>query len=197
MKCLEKETLVGYVYRLLDEGAASQVRSHLAECPRCHSVVEQYGRLDGVLSEWQAATPTPGFDARVRQAVESQQANRSAWAFWGLDWTRGLALASLVALLIAGAAWFIRDYRREAASTIAARHGVAVRPQVPNQVARARSGNVPAHATVRPESTAPEVRSSAAYANDDNDTQALEDYDLAANFDLLSEIPKGEPRVAN
>jgi hypothetical protein len=36
-----------------------------------------------------------------------------------------------------------------------------------------------------------------AFANDDNDAQALEDYDLAANFDLLSELPKGESRVVN
>jgi hypothetical protein len=34
-------------------------------------------------------------------------------------------------------------------------------------------------------------------STDDKDTQAMEDYDLAANFDVLSEIPKGERRVAN
>ena len=33
--------------------------------------------------------------------------------------------------------------------------------------------------------------------NDDRDAQAIDDYDLAANFELLSEIPKSEPRVAN
>jgi hypothetical protein len=36
-----------------------------------------------------------------------------------------------------------------------------------------------------------------ATANGDKDALAMEDYDLAANFDLLSEIPNGERRVAN
>jgi len=32
--------------------------------------------------------------------------------------------------------------------------------------------------------------------NDDKDAQALEAYDLAANFDLLSELPEAETQVA-
>ena len=74
MKCLETEKLISYAYRLMDEPAASEVRAHLGECSRCREIVEQYGRLDAVLDEWKAAEPTPEFDARVRQAVEAQQA---------------------------------------------------------------------------------------------------------------------------
>ena len=54
-----------------------------------------------------------------------------------------------------------------------------------------------AHAGVKPAQAVPELKSAGASLNEDKDTQALEDYDLAANFDLLSELPKGEPRVAN
>ena len=111
MKCLETEKLISYAYRLMDEPAASEVRAHLGECPRCREIVEQHGRLDALLDEWKTAEPTPGFDARVRQAVEAQQARREAWGFWGWDWARGLALASLGVLIIAGVVWFTQSHR--------------------------------------------------------------------------------------
>ena len=88
------------------------MRAHLGECPRCREIVEQHGRLDALLDEWKAAEPTPGFDARVRQAVEAQQARREAWGFWGREWARGLALASLGVLIIAGVVWFTRSHLR-------------------------------------------------------------------------------------
>jgi hypothetical protein len=50
---------------------------------------------------------------------------------------------------------------------------------------------------VTPAQHAPEPGSTVATSSDDKDALAMEDYDLAANFDLLSEIPKGERRVAN
>ena len=59
MKCLETETLISYAYRLIDEPAAAEVRAHVKECSRCREVVEQHGRLDAVLNEWQSAEPTP------------------------------------------------------------------------------------------------------------------------------------------
>ena len=89
-----------------------EVRAHLGECPRCREIVEQHGRLDAVLDEWKAAEPTPGFDARVRQAVEARQARRAAWGFWGGDWARGLALAALGVLIIAGVVWFTQSHPR-------------------------------------------------------------------------------------
>ena len=84
MKCLETEKLIGYAYRLMDESAASEVRAHLGECPRCREIVEQHGRLDAVLNEWKAAEPTPGFDARVRQAVEAAAGKARGQGFLGL-----------------------------------------------------------------------------------------------------------------
>jgi hypothetical protein len=50
---------------------------------------------------------------------------------------------------------------------------------------------------VTPPQQAFDLGSAAATSSDDKDALAMEDYDLAANFDLLSEIPKGERRVAN
>ena len=200
MKCLETEKLISYAYRLTDEPAASQVRAHLGECPRCREIVEQHGRLDAVLDEWKAAEPTPGFDARVRQAVEAQQARREAWGFWGRDWARGLALASLGVLIVAGVVWFTRSH-----PGFPTPRGVATReaqqasgPQTPAQAAET---SIPhRYAPCGREDRlgpSPNSNSADASSNEDNDAQALEDYDLAANFDLLSELPKGEPRVAN
>jgi anti-sigma factor RsiW len=196
MKCLETEALISYAYHLIDEPAAAQVRAHLGECPRCREIVEQHGRLGALLDEWKAAEPTPGFDARVRQAVEAQQARRKAWGFWGWDWARGLALASLGVLLVAGAVWFTRNHRSASNSSggrsVSYLSGVAMqRPQ------QASSPQAPAQAGVKTAQGMPELKSAGVSFNEDKDTQALEDYDLAANFDLLSELPKGEPRVAN
>jgi hypothetical protein len=42
-----------------------------------------------------------------------------------------------------------------------------------------------------------ELEPKAVSSSEDEDAHALEDDDLVANFDLLSEIPKGEARVAN
>jgi hypothetical protein len=199
MKCLETERLISYAYRLMDEPAASEVRTHLDECSRCREIVEQHGRLDAVLGEWKTAEPTPGFDARVRQAVEAKQAGRAAWEFWGWSWTRGLALASFGVLMIAGVVWFTQSHRRVSnPPEFATRQPQQVGgPQTPTPVASLRSPRVTPHTDARPAQTAAGAGSAGNSLNEDKDAQALEDYDLAANFDLLSEIPKGLPRVVN
>jgi len=199
MKCLDTERLIGYAYHLLDERAASQVRAHLGECPRCRESIEPYGRLDTVLNEWKVATPTPGFDARVRQAVEAQKTQGGRWAFWGLDWARGSALAALGVFLILATVWATRAHYQSAhlsgVTTRLAHH--AMPAPAANQVAKLQSSAGMAHGGAKAEETVPKIRSSRSSSNDDSDAQAIEDYDLAANFDLLSELPKGETRVAN
>jgi hypothetical protein len=199
MKCLETEILTSYAYRLIDEAAASEVRRHLEGCSRCRKIVEQHGRLDAVLNEWQPAEPTPGFDVRVREAVATLEAQRKGWGFWGWQWARGLALASLGVMIVAGTVWFAHHHRGVS-------HFAQVAMRQPQQATGARnSGQSPnpqtlsetAQAQVTPAQHAPEPGSTVATSSDDKDALAMEDYDLAANFDLLSEIPKGERRVAN
>lgn len=193
MKCLETEKLIGYAYGLSDESAASQVRAHLRGCPRCREIVEEHGRLDAVLSEWKVAGPTPGFEARVRQAVE---ARRSAWNFWSWQWTRGLAVASLGIMIVAGVALLRYNPGRlsrppQSAKRLAQREGGArTLPPAANQHSPSAVAKNSAHVL-------PESKSAGANLSDDKDAQALEDYDLAANFDLLSELPRTESRVAN
>jgi len=199
MKCLETEKLIGYAYRLLDEPAASQVRAHLGDCPRCREIVEQHGRLNAVLSEWKTEEPSPEFDARVRLAVEAQKSGSNAWAFWHWQWARGLALASLGVLIIAGVVWFALSHRVVSDSSRVAEQKPrqAISSQAPAQVANLHSLAVPGNGSPSPVQAVHGNKSAVGLTNEDKVTQALEDYDLAANFDLLSELPKGEPRVAN
>jgi len=197
MKCLETERLISYAYHLTDEPAASQVRAHLGECSRCREIVEQHGRLDALLGEWKAAEPTPWFDARVRQAVRARQAKLATGGF--REWARGLALAALGALMVTGVVWFTQSHPwASKPSGIATRQPQQVSsPQTTPQRAELRSPIVAPPAGVKPVRAVPVLKSADASWTEDKDAQSLEDYDLAANFDLLSELPKGEPRVAN
>ncbi|MGO8788178.1 MAG: hypothetical protein ACLQVL_12460 [Terriglobia bacterium] len=199
MKCLETEKLIGYAYRLIDEAAESEVRAHLGECCRCRKIVEQHARLGVVLDEWKPIQPTPEFDPRVRQAVDARQSSRSAWGGWGLGWSRGLALALLGVLVIAGVVWSTRIHRPVSdSSKVAARQPQTTSgARAPAQVASVHHPAVAGRAGVRPAQAAPDYQSAVAASTDDKDAQALEDYDLAANFDVLSELRKGESRVAN
>ncbi len=197
MKCLEKDQLISYAYGLTDESAAREVRAHLGECSHCRATVEQYGRLDSLLDEWKAAEPTPEFDVRVRQAVDVRNTGRAAWAFWNWGWARGLALAGLAVMVASGAVWFSRGHRRiSTLARIAARpfHSASAAPR-PARAAILHAAAPAASTGVRlaPHTSGPSAAT--ASRSDDNDVQALEDYDMAANFDVLSEIPKGDSRI--
>lgn len=199
MKCLDTEKLIRYAYHLSDEAAASEVRAHLGECLRCREIVEQHGRLDALLDEWKVAEPTPGFDARVRQAVRAQEARHATWGFGSLGWARGLAVALLGVLIVAGTVWIIREHHRTSNSgPVATRqHQPPMGPQASTSAAKLLSPTGAPPAGARPAHAASELGTTSGVAKDDQDALALEDYDVAANFDLLSELPKAEQRVVN
>ena len=108
MSCFEREQLFGYANRLLDEKESAAVRAHLGECSRCREVVESYKRVDTVLDEWKNVEPSAWFDAHVRQAVTAQPARGRVWKLWGMEWIRGVALATLAILTVSGVIWFTR-----------------------------------------------------------------------------------------
>ncbi len=196
MKCLESEKLVGYAYRLLEESDAAEGRRHLEACPACRKVVEQHGRLDAVLSEWKSAEPTPAFDVRVRQAVEADQARRQQWGF---HWVRTLALASLGLVIIAVAVGLSHHQRvgSRLAQMAAGQKAPAAGAALPVATTNPQGPPQSMQANATPVKRLPNLKAESVPAMDDRDAQAIEDYDLAANFDLLSEIPKRETRVAN
>jgi hypothetical protein len=199
MNCLDHERLFGYAHRLLGEQEVAQVRAHLAACLRCREAVERYESLDAVLEEWKPAEPSAWFDARVRQAVEAQGLRNAARSLWGLGWVRGLALASLGVLVIAGVVWLTHRHRPVSTpSTLATQqpHQTAT-TQAPAEVAKLNPAPVAPRQAVKTRKPAPVAQSTAASLNDDEDALTLDDYDLLANFDVLSELPKRGGNVAN
>jgi predicted anti-sigma-YlaC factor YlaD len=199
MNCLDHERLFSYAHRLLGEQEAAQVHAHLGECSLCREVVEHYERLDAVLEEWKPAGPSAWFDARVRQAVETQEARRAARGFWGLGWVRGLALASLGVLVIAGVAWLTHRHRSVSTPSTQAtqqpRQTTAA--QAPAEVAKLNPRAVTPRQAEKPRKPAPELQSAGISPSEDEDARALDDYDLVADFDVLSELPKKGAGVAN
>ena len=199
MSCFEKEQLFGYASCLLDEKELAAVRAHLGECSRCREVVESYKQVDAVLDEWKNVEPSAWFDAHVRQAVTAQPARGRAWKPWGMGWIRGVALAALAILVVSGVIWFTRRPRVvPSASTVAVRHSnpPAVTPAVP-EVAKVNPVVVKPRHPETPLRAASVVKSGGAPAIDDEDAVTTDDDELLANFDVLSELPKTEARVAN
>ncbi len=196
--CFDEETLGRYAYRLTDEPVASQVREHLGECPRCREVVDRQKQLDAVLDEWRSVDPTPGFDARVRQAVEAEQSRRRRWGLWGLGWVHGLAAASTAILIIAASVWLVQRHRHNVHPGLAARQPVVgAGHQASAPSLKAQNSNGSAHVELRRAAAAPEAAGAGDISNDDPDSLAMEDYDVAANFELLSEMPKADSHGGN
>jgi len=198
MNCPELERLIQFAYSLLEKEEIAQVSAHLSDCARCRELVAGYQRLDKVMDEWKVGEPSPWFDARVRQAVGGTTATGESRVFWGLGWVKALALASLLILVVAGATWMA--HRHPAAPSVATAPSPPPAPQKaaqsPAVVAQARPVTIkPAlkkqavpEPVVKPEANAPESEDASSSVNDD---------DLLANFDILSELHKGTGQVAN
>ncbi len=191
MRCLEKERLVEYAYGLMNEPDAVEVRGHLEECSHCRRLVEQHNTLGAVLDDWKALPPSPEFDARVREAIDADRAHSRGW---GWDWVRSLALASLGVMVVAGAVWFGRNHRgpnrssQVNASVSQPEDGARTAVKLPGPNAHAQSAEEPSVPVIGGQ----ETETAGVASEDERVARAMEDYDLAANFDLLSEIPKGE-----
>jgi anti-sigma factor RsiW len=197
MNCLERERLFSYASRLLDEPEMTQVRAHLEECSTCRELAESYARMDVVLGEWKSVEPSAWFDARVRHAVDAQTAPGAARRRWGLWRVRGLALAALGVLLIGGAAWLTRRPQVVSnTSTLATRRSNQVAP-APASAQVAKSNPTAVAPREKPIKPATVVNPAVAPPIDDEDAVTVDDDALLANFDVLSELPQAEGRIAN
>ncbi len=152
-------------------------KSHLENCAACRDVLERYRRLDSVLDGWvPAVEPSPWFDARLRVALASVTPASASPDFkrLGFSWARWLVLSGVTACLLAGAVLTrhtLRLHRQPSSAAV-------------TQVAQSEKPNA--------------VQSQAAqelkmYQN----LPVLEDYDMLANFDVISELPKGNGKVAD
>jgi anti-sigma factor RsiW len=199
MNCLERDQLFSYAHRLVNQQEAAQLRAHLGECPRCREAVERFERLDAVLEEWKPVEPSAWFDVRIREALRTQLEGSAAWSFWGPRWARSLALVALGIVVIAGVAWLTRSHR-----PISTPSALVTKP--PSQTAAAQTP--PAVAKLKPAIVAPgqaknspkpaaELKSVVSSVAEGEDARAFDDDDLAAKFDILSELPKRDSGVAD
>jgi hypothetical protein len=193
MKCVEREKIFALTHRMLEPREESEVRTHVADCLECRAVAEEFYRLDAVLDEWKAAQPSPWFDTRVRAALAAEERKRAARPLFGLRWTQLLVPAVVVVLVVLGVVLLRRS------------------PQAPQPVAQQNVAPVTRPApTVPPETQSKQLAQAsavtqpqkAATAEEDElslyqNLPVLEDYDLLANFDVLSELPARGKKLVN
>ena len=195
MKCVEREQLFAFTHQMLEARAESEVRAHLAECSACRAVAEGFRQLDAVLDEWKPTEPSPWFDTRVRAALAAEGEKRAARPLFGLRWAQLLVPAVVMALVVLGVLLLRRS------------------PQAPQPVARQQSPQVSQPARAVPPETQPKPLAkaqppavtqpqAAATVEEDElslyqNLRVLEDYDLLANFDVLSELPARGKKIVN
>jgi anti-sigma factor RsiW len=205
MKCCEREQLFAYRHRLLAAREEEQVRAHVAECAACRAVVEEYGKLDELLDDWRPAEPSPWFEARLRAAIASESAKPygSRWPFIP-GWARWLAPALGVALVLVAslAVWRSRRVPERPVTLPVASVPAPRAPQ--NSVTPApATAPSPTPQVARLKPTPPLRPAQPAVKAEEDDLSlyenltVLEDYDLLANFDVLSELPRGVKKVGD
>jgi hypothetical protein len=198
MSCMDREQLFAFAHGMLDAREEATARTHMAECERCRQAVEEFARLDAVLDEWKSAEPSPWFDTRLRAALAVEGEGGWRKALGAMQWARWLVPAAAVAALVF---WLVVARQPPPPPQPVARQAPAVQKATPPPEAghpkaghesapavQARNAPTPANPAVqvRRDETAPE-----------DDLRVLEDFDMLANFDVLSELPQREARVAN
>ncbi|MGA8184815.1 MAG: anti-sigma factor [Terriglobia bacterium] len=175
MKCNNREKLFLFVHNMLDAGEADGVRRHMAGCEECARAAEEYRRLDSVLDDWNTAEPSPWFDARVRARVAASEKKNSG--FFGFGRVRALAagVAAVVLILVA-----VVVFNHQ--GVVENQQPAASQQQPTANTASAQ--NSPTTRVLR-QPLPPEEQ-----LKMDENLSLLEDYEVVANFDALSELPQ-------
>ncbi|HET7101905.1 MAG TPA: zf-HC2 domain-containing protein [Terriglobia bacterium] len=168
MKCIEREKLFLFTHGMLEQEEADRMRRHVAGCDECGRAAGEYLHLDAALDDWNVAEPSPWFDSKVRARVAASE-NRNS-GFFGFGRLRVLATGvAAVALILVAVVVF--------------NHQGVVENQQPIATT-ASSQNSPATQALR-QPLRPEER-----LKMDENLSLLEDYEVVANFDALSELPQ-------
>ena len=157
-----------------------EVREHVAECAACREVLGEYRQLYSVLDLWHSIQPLPWFDERGRSAVGTiEESLPSLWGrvVAGLCWSRWLAPA-LVAMMIVVVSAVIVE-RRQGLLPNALTHITGSANEGSTGMSSSRTG-APEMAEEKTEGAA-----------------TLDDYDMLANFDVLSELPKPRSKLVD
>jgi anti-sigma factor RsiW len=175
MKCDDREKLFLFVHQMLEPDEADVVRRHVAGCADCRRDVDEHRKLDAALDDWNVAEPSPWFDAKVRARVaESEQKNAG---FLGFGRMRVLA-AGVAATVLIVVALVVFNHQK-----------VAEINQPPSSLERpvaiTPGGRVPATTAAIRQPLPPEEQ-----LKMDENLSVLEDYEVVASFDALSELPQ-------
>ena len=193
MNCLNREQLFAYAHRLAEGRDEEAIREHVETCARCRAALNEYRQLDALLDEWKPAEPSPWFDARVRQAIAATEPGKP---LCGTAWMRWAAVGALAVLMGVGVwAWRRAHQPVEVNPTVA--HEVAPQKNPAQPPVTVAQSKPTAHPLPKAQEQAKQIAAPSSELNPDDDLKALEDYDLIANFDVLSEIPRGGTKVDN
>jgi len=170
--CFQREQLFACAFQMLEAQAELEVRQHVAECAACRAVLGEYRQLDRILESWQPIAPLPWFDGRVRSAVVTTE--ESLPSLWGrvltaLGWSRWLAPA-LIATMVVVSVVIVERRPGLLPSSLTHITGSA------NEGSEANTASQASTLEMAEEKT--------------EGTTTLDDYDMLANFDVLSELPK-------
>jgi len=168
-KCLNREQLFAYATHLLEPCEADSARLHVEHCAVCLQVVSAFQKVDTVLDEWKSVPPSGAFDARVRAVVNSY---RPRFSIFGLRWIQVLAPVCLLVLMVTTSLIFVRERKA---------HILNNGPSQTTQIQNASTAQADEELTL--------------YQN--LPVLEDEDYDMLADFDVLSELPHGDNKVAN
>ena len=175
MKCQDREKLFLFVHDMLEPDEADSARRHIAGCSACASAVEEYRRLDSALDEWPAAEPSPWFDARVRARVAASREDKPG--FFGFGRVRMLVAGAgvLVLLLVA---------------VVVFNHQKVVENNQPLSSLEQPVTIIPGQRTPTVTEAARKPLPPEEQLKMDENLSVLEDYEVVANFDALSELPQ-------
>lgn len=196
MKCLKREELFAYSHHFLEPREEAAARAHVAACDRCRGALGEYQRLEEVLGEWEAVELSPDFDARLLDAM--RKADAEPWTIWSRagralrcsflpDWLRPasmryigaglrwLAPACVLLVVVTASIVMVRTSRKT--------HPFVQPPSGRSVEVTAPNGNA------APAETAEEE------LNLYKELSVLENYDLLADFDVLSELHPGGQKV--
>jgi anti-sigma factor RsiW len=176
MKCNHRETLFLFVHQMLGPVEADVVRRHVADCAHCARAADEFRKLDAALDDWIAAGPSPWFDTTLRARVAASEQRNSG--FFGFGRVRALAagVAAMALILIAVVVFNHQKVAEINQPPSSQQRPVAITtgPRVPATTEAARQP-LPAEEQLKM----------------DENLRVLEDYEVVANFDALSELPQG------
>lgn len=164
-----EEEFIPYLDGRLRDAERARLDSHLAACAACRERVDELRAVAGVLDDWSAAEPSPGFDAVLRSRLAQESEPGMRWAWLRPVYAGALAVAVLVLV-----------------ATVLERTTPVEAPTLP-QVAQQPMPAAPPEATrpsqtlSRPPPAAPDT-----LAVLDNPA-VLENYELLEQFDVLFE----------